>query len=297
MLMTCRFSRVLSRVLFGLLLILCLASPAKAQQFYYNDFEQFSSSQLYDEETWEQDWLEPAWEDGIREGRVHVVRGAEAYRGGASLAVTFPKGGVGTKDGGAQWKLELPGPYSMVRLRYLVKFGSGFDFVRAGKLPGLAGGTAPTGNRTADGYNGFSTRLAWRTPFEGVSGDPPQHTANILNYSKHPGSGLDGGGRDEDDDFWTKKNGELIEIQSGRWYRVTQLVKMNSHGRANGRMKCWLNGKLALDKREIEFRKTKDFGVDVFYFSTFFGGGSEDWAPSKDEVIYFDEFDITIRKK
>ncbi|MFK7736824.1 MAG: polysaccharide lyase [Pirellulaceae bacterium] len=297
MLSSLRSSFFTVRPLAGILLSLCVMSAANAQQFYYNNFEQFSGSQLYDEETWEQDWLEPAWEDGIREGRVSVIRGSEAYRGGASLAVTFPKGGVGTKDGGAQWKLELPGPYTMVRLRYLVKFGSGFDFVRGGKLPGLAGGTAPTGNRTADGYNGFSTRLMWRTPFEGTPGDPRQCTANMLTYSKHPGSGFDGEGRDEDDDYWTDKKGELIEIQSGRWYRVTQLVKMNSDGRSNGRMKCWLNGKLALDKRGIEFRKTRDFGVDVFYFSTFFGGGSEEWAPSKDEVIYFDEFDITIRKK
>ena len=65
----------------------------------------------------------------------------------------------GRKRGGASFKLQLPGgPYDALALRYHVRFGEGFEFVRGGKLPGLYSGTHYAGGNIPDGTNGLSTR-------------------------------------------------------------------------------------------------------------------------------------------
>ena len=244
---------------------------------------------------WEIDWDEPVWEDGIREERVSILSGRGALRNrGASLAVDFPAGTVGPKDGGAQWKFDFESSARVVVFRYRVKFKEGFDFVRGGKLPGLAGGTAPTGSTQADGFNGFAARMMWRTDHEGNPGDPVQTKANLVQYVKHTTSGSNNDGRQEDSLYWTDENGDRVEIEAGRWYRMTSTVILNRVGRANGRIKSYLNGKQVLDARNLEFRYTNDMKIDVLYLSTFFGGSSAAWATSKDETIYFDEFTIDI---
>ncbi|QDT12096.1 polysaccharide lyase [Planctomycetes bacterium K23_9] len=294
--MLCFFRCPLVAVLsFALSCLAFGASNCDAQVVYENAFGHYSQNQLYTKADWKLDWYSPVWEDGIREDRV-AIQLVPNFRGNttASLSVLYPAGAVGPKDGGAQWKLDLPSLATQVRLRYRVKFGEGFDFVRGGKLPGLAGGTAPTGNTRATGYNGWSARVMWRTDYEGLPGVVPQTTANLVQYVKHPTSGYDQTGRDEDDYYW-HDDGVPIEVESGRWYLITQLVKLNTVGRSNGRIKVWIDGQRVLDQRDIEFRYTDRLKIDVMYFSTFFGGGSDDWAPSKDEVIFFDDFNIELR--
>lgn len=276
-------------------LVVLSATSASAQMIYENDFQHYTFDRLYTEDDLDADWYSPVWEDGVREERVALHVGPDR-RGNetTSLAVLYPAGGYGTKRGGAQWILDLPESYSQVRLRYRVKFGEGFDFVRGGKLPGLAGGTAPTGSAPADGYNGWAARIMWRTDYRGTPGEVPQNTANLVQYVKHPTSGYNNDGRNEDNLYYERR-GDRIKIESGRWYLITQLVKMNSVGRTNGRIKAWIDGKEVLDQRNLEFRYTNGLGIDKFYFTTFFGGGSSVWGPSKDEVIYFDDIDIDAR--
>jgi hypothetical protein len=54
----------------------------------------------------------------------------------------------------------------------------------------------------------------------------------------------------------------------------------------------WFDGKLALSTVGA-FRATgATFGIDSFNFTTFFGGIMPDWAPSKDEMAFFNDFII-----
>jgi len=51
---------------------------------------------------------------------------------------------------------------------------------------------------------------------------------------------------------------------------------------------------LALDAQGLRFRASgATFGIDALYFSTFFGGSTADWAATKDEYVYFDDFVIS----
>ena len=275
----------------------CVA-PGAAQVIFSENFDRYTRTQSYTESDLDLDWNTPVWEDGVREGRVEIVTGDKAYGGrGASLAIHYPRGSVGPKQGGAQWKLDFAAsqptpspPYRTVRLRYRLKFGEGFDFARGGKLPGLAGGTAPTGSKPADGRNGWTARLMWRTTFV----DDRESSTNIVQYFKHPTSGFDEDGKQEDNLYWNV-DGVPVELESGRWYNVTQLVKMNTPGLKNGRIKVWLNGTQVLNEKRLVMRTTNSLGIDLLYFSTFFGGSDSSWAPTNDEVIYFDEFEVTVR--
>ena len=48
-----------------------------------------------------------------------------------------------------------------------------------------------------------------------------------------------------------------------------------------GRIIAFLNGKRVLDKRGLTFRYTPDLGIDLLYFTTFFGGSSRRMAIAK----------------
>jgi len=286
-------SRSVSRLLSLSLFILAASAAASthAQVIYQNDFDQHTRSRTYNRSDLDSEWNSPEWEDGIRENRVQIKKGSQAYGGeGCCLAVSYPKEKHGTRDTGAQWIMELDDEYEEVYLTYSVKFKRGFDFVKGGKLPGLAGGTAPTGNTSATGYNGWTARWMWRTFFNGTPGAPKQKRTKAISYAKFYKSGHDRDGKDEDETVFQKGTKDF-SFSSNQWYEVTQRVKLNDHWKDNGILQIWVNDVLVLDQQNIRFRKTKRLKIDKLYFSTFFGGGSS-WRTSKSETAYFDNFMI-----
>lgn len=281
---------------FGLLFVIALATPghALAQVVFENNFDQHSTERVYTDDDLDNDFDEPRWNNGVTEGRVSIVRGSEAFGGtGSALAVAYPANLHGTSGGGAQWQYDLDDDYEELYLSYRVKFESGFDFVRGGKLPGLAGGSAPTGSNQATGTNGWSGRYMWRTDFKGVSGVPEQTVAEWISYAKYTDSGADGTGRDSDRAYWVESDGSRSVLNSDVWYTLTQRVKMNDPGQRNGILQIWLDGRLVHDQQDVLFRTANTFSIDKMYFSTFFGGGSS-WRTSKDEIAYFDDFKIGL---
>ena len=68
---------------------------------------------------------------------------------------------------------------------------------------------------------------------------------------------------------------------------------MNTPGEKDGKIISWLDGKLALLQKGAFRARDATFGIDNFNFTTFFGGITLDWAPIKDEVVYFKNFKFT----
>lgn len=272
------------------------AISAQGDTIYSNDFDDYSKSASYSVEDWGFDWLQPDWESGVSEGRVEIVEGQEARNGsGACLAVHFPEGIEGTKGSGAQWKMEFYGSYSKVELSYWVKFGEDFDFVRGGKLPGLAGGSAPSGRARSSFEKGWAARLMWRTDDLTAASNGEHTRTRMCTYLKHPTSGFDNEGKDEDLLFWNwSLSGSDVRLSSDKWYRITQVITMNDPGKANGRVEAWVGKSHVLSESGYEFRDDLDLGSDQLFFSVFFGGGDSSWETSKDEVIYFDDIQIKV---
>src|SRR5690606_32845406 len=141
------------------------------------------------------------------------------------------------------------------------------DFVRGGKLPGLVGGSAPTGGERATGLNGFSARLMWR---------PGGAAVQYVYYPDQTGTW--------GDDLPYALGGQRA-FSPGRWHRVEHRVRLNTPGQRDGRLQAWFDGELALDAGELRFRDALGVRIDQAYFSTFFGGNDPSWAPTKDEHI------------
>ena len=283
-------------VLFALTAMLFCVRAVIGQTLIDVDFDNRNAS-TYTEDQVEEDFGELRFSNGLDEGWVRIVTGRNAYGGtGSAIRVRYPKGGEGPGEGGAQWIAELDEGYEEAYLSYRVKFADGFDFVRGGKLPGLAGGSAPSGSAPADGVRGWSGRLMWRTDFRGVTGEPEQRTSGLISYAKHVKSGLEMDGRQEDEVFVVEPDGIQSEIVSDRWYAIRQRVVMNTPGQRDGILQVWLDGRLVLDQNDIQWRDTPDLQIDRLFFSTFFGGG-EAWKSSQEEFAFFDDFKMTVPRQ
>ncbi len=199
--------------------------------------------------------------------------------GGHALRVCYKAGAVGPKAG-LQFLSEFSrmgmAPQESAYLRYKLRFDPGFDFVKGGKLPGFAGGDANTGGRKPDGRDGWSARIMWRKGGE------------IVQYIYHPDQEGDFG-----QDFAWSRHGTPCHFKPGSWQSVETYLKMNTPGKHDGVLRCWLDGVLVLENKTLRFRDTPDLKIDLFYFSTFFGGSGLDWASPKDQFVEFDDFIIS----
>lgn len=205
------------------------------------------------------------------ENRGEIVMDVER---GHVLMVTYPKGSFGPHQGGIQFMKTIP-ESDEYYLDYYLKFEKGFDFVAGGKLPGLtSGGGKYTGGNHPYNGEGWSARYAW------------QRKGGIVVYFYHMGM---------------KENwGDAIHIDAflkpGKWYRLTQHIKLNDDDKFNGVMEVWLNGEKLVNKKDVRYRLAPLGKIDSFAFSTFHGGNSPKWAPSVDSYIYFDDIQITLEK-
>jgi hypothetical protein len=220
------------------------------------------------------EWSGLKWASGLSEGRVDIIEGPEAYSG-KSVRVLYPKGSVGPSQGGAQWLVALPKSFDELFLSYRVKFGAGFDFVKGGKIPGLGGGKNNTGGAKPDGTDGWSGRMMWRS------------NGGAVQYLYHPDQPTIYG-----QDLAWNIGGQRIFVP-GQWVLLEHRFVMNTPGQKDGIVQAWWDGALALERSDIRFRDVSTFAIDAFYFSTFFGGSTADWAATKDEYTYFDDFVIS----
>lgn len=209
------------------------------------------------------------WENGLSEGRGIIVAAPDAYSG-KSLRIEYPADKYGSNESGAQWKGVFASSDS-VYLEYKVKFEAGFDFVKGGKLPGVCGGDCNSGSIIPDGTDGWSARFMWRAD------------GRLSLYLYH---------MDQPDDYGHYIDVDAPTFTPGTWYTIRQFVKLNSPGNADGVIKVWVNDQLGLTRSNLRFRTTSSLQIDRLFFSTFFGGSTAEWAPSKDEYVFFDDFKV-----
>lgn len=211
---------------------------------------------------WKQDWPGCEFEDGIKEGHVQLTE----REGLKWLRVNYAVGGIGPERGGTGWRWPI-GKHKAAELRYTLRFGPDFDFVKGGKLPGLCGGPENvSGGRPADGANGFSARLMWRKDGRGEA---------YVYHKNQP-----------------EKYGESFAFPEdfrfppGVPVQVRLAVVMNTGGLRDGILRVWttLPGqgeRLMVERKDMEWRSAETFSVDSLYFETFHGGNDATWAPTR----------------
>ena len=246
---------------------------------FEQSFDQ-STLGMYTGKDLNEQWNTPLWHLGFDQGRASIV---EEQGRGNSLRITYPAGEFGAAGASAflsdlEFAVDLPANFEELYISYDVKFAEGFEFVRGGKLPGLCGyditrtpGTGcNTGGGFPDGFDGWSARGMWREGGE------------MENYVYHSSQESFYG----DDEFWGMK------ARPGQWHQIQHRVVLNTVGEADGLLEAWFDGQKVLNETDFVYRKTSDIGINLFYFSTFFGGNDPSWAPATDQYIFFDNFRI-----
>jgi hypothetical protein len=171
-----------------------------------------------------------------------------------------------------QFKEALP-PAQEYSLSYAVKFDKDFDFVRGGKLPGLAPENHTTGCKPIES-DGWSSRLMWRS----------KGAFEIYSYDQNRASRCG-----------EEYEAEGFQFAKDRYYRVTLHLVVNAPAdKANGYSELYVDGKLLAKSGMLQYRKidSPDTLIKYFFFSTFFGGDDDTWSPDDTVYAYFDDFTV-----
>ncbi|MBK7864684.1 MAG: hypothetical protein IPJ65_40005 [Archangiaceae bacterium] len=173
---------------------------------------------------------------------------------------SFPQGQTGPGTTGAAFVWTIAGA-SKYRIRYEVMPEGNFDFRAGGKLPGLAGGSAPAGG--SDAIDGWSGRLMWNAGgqlsfyFYNVSGGV---SPTVTDYGTHW--------------LWASD----AKLVAGQWNTVEILYDLST-----GETRGYLNG---VEKAHQTL--TYHWGTaDRVMMSAFFGGQGVQYQPSKLEHMSF----------
>ena len=265
--------------LFLIIILITVSSFVMAQKLIKTDFESQPKGTVYGLEKWKADGFKTdEWENGMITRS--MVDDSVSVSGKKSLRITYPKGCYGPEENGAQVALVLPGR-DQYYMSYWLRFSDNFSYTLGGKLPGLAAGKLCSGGEICDGDNGFTARFMW------------EEKGKVVSYLYH----MDKPGKWGDVRPLIYPSGKQVIFEQGKWYQIMERVKINSSGNNyDGEVEVWINGLQVLFRKGIRFTSNGE-KVDRFYFSTFHGGGSADWAPARTSYIWFDDIIISENKK
>jgi len=186
----------------------------------------------------------------------------DTYRGDKPYSTGLT--GQARPTGGMNFPTKIT-PCTSAKIVYYVKFPSGFDFRRGGKLPGLSSYniTASGGNQGTAGITSFTARLMW------------QQSGNITAYA-YTAENLTRWGTIYGTGF-----GKSLPISAGNWYKIEQIVTLNDVGKSNGRCAIWVNDVPLCDIKDVLWRTVDTLKIEGVFMSSFFGGhtgidGSDD---------------------
>lgn len=184
------------------------------------------------------------------------------------IEVTYPANTL--YNGGVNTPWNLPSRQD-TWMSYCVEFDNDFDFVLGGKMPGLAGGSRPTGG-VGPQCSGYSARMMWG----GGTGQP-----EMILYLYHQGQAGTYG-----DEISTG-----IIPQQGQKYCFTQHINVGTPGNADGTIEIWVNGVQVINMQNIQLLCAGEtWQTDWLLFSTFYGGGTSNWESNQTNTATYSDF-------
>lgn len=252
---------------------------SQQNEIYKNNFDHLRTG-LYNAEEFKEAF-EVNFCKGADEGRVSISSFQDK---GNVLKVKYPKGKVKTNDSGMHTKVywENYESFDELYFSYRVYIPADFEFRAGAKLPGLAYQTRDRNMSLRlmwrrDGllefYNHFQTRPTWSEWKASVNW-------SLIDPYNEPGG----------------PQPDQVKLKKGQWNHIEVYHKLNTAGENNGIMRGWLNEELAIDITDNgDYRQNneEDIRLNTIYLSTFFGGSSNDYKPTKDQYAYFDDFIVS----
>ena len=105
-----------------------------------------------------------------------------------------------------------------------------------------------------------------------------------VTYLYHPGQS----GRFGDDISWGRG------LVDGGWHQVRQCYTLNTVGRADGRLRAWIDGAPVLDRAGIVYRTDPKVHVTHLDWSVFRGGDTDDWESERGGDVDLDNLRVTV---
>lgn len=248
------------------------AASTASTLIYSNNFQQHTAG-TYTAARFSADWgFSPGASAGVADNRLSIVADPTNSNNRA-LRVTYRANQIGGSSASV-FTYSIPGgPHTHLWLQYKVMFDANFNWVKGGKLPGLAGfsGTKPTGCVSNSLLNGFSARFMWR------------ENGNGFLYLYNPVKQEECGDYSPLNSFFTK----------GRWYTITSFVELGTANQYNGAVTTYIDAVQVSRVTGLMLRNSASVSIDKFLFETFFGGSTSDWAPASDQYSYFDDISIS----
>ena len=153
-------------------------------------------------------------------------------------------------------------------------------------MPGCAGTyeRAGWGGRRSDGHNGWSARGGF-----GIAvpvGHPLAGNVPVHSYVYHSDM------KEATGETWPWSTDRPGVLAQERWYCIEQHVRLNAPGASDGVLQAWIDGHIALDRRDVRFRESMDLHIETVWFNVFHGGTS---ASPLDQHLYIDSIVIATR--
>ncbi|KAG5641804.1 hypothetical protein DXG03_004170 [Asterophora parasitica] len=226
--------------------------------------------------------------DGKKAMKAHYPQGSYTF-------THQPQGGL---------SFYAPGPSSVdlstakeATFGYSVYFDAGFAFNKGGKLPGIYGGNS---DEDAVGCSGgrrstacFSARLMWRSEGAGefYTYLPPYTDARFAANKKQCNVAPQS---DCNPTYGASVGRGAFQFAAGQWTTVSERVRLNDVGKANGELELFVNGKSVISVSGLILRDSSAGRMRGIQMQTFFGGSSPDFASPKSQNAYFSDFSVAI---
>jgi hypothetical protein len=219
-----------------------------------------------------------------------------------ALTVKYPPGQVGSRSG-HQRRIPLPAGATNVMLEFSVFIPLNWKPVKGGKMFGFAFG--PNADVKASGgkwqkHHG-SCRLMWRV-------GKTDHDIRLCPYVYLPTTvsetafspgylavrSVAGPGSTAGHDIWRKTSSSLA-LHRGRTHKIKLEMRLNTSGKADGVLAAMVDTN-RLEVRDMVWHSGKEEEAAVSITSaeldTWYGGGSKDWAPPRQQTLTFRNISI-----
>lgn len=219
--------------------------------------------------------------DGSRSNENNCTKAEITKVGDGMLRAFFGKGALLGWETGFTWINKIPQTKKAV-MEYRLKFENGFDWTYGGKLPGLCGGgSCPAGcTDISNQQKSFSTRIMW------------QKLGGMITYPYWPDNTNRCGGT------WrwhepgnTSKN---LTMKDNTWYTVRQELEVGTANATNGKLRMFLNNQLVYENNKARFVTDNNTYINAAYWTTYVGGSTDMFRPSRDQHIFFDDFKVWV---
>ncbi|GAA5895042.1 hypothetical protein JCM6882_008270 [Rhodosporidiobolus microsporus] len=215
--------------------------------------------------------------DPLISGSKEIVMQLDYPKGSYSGLSGSDKGGVGNMQLGVWGKKKR-----RTMVSYEVGFNKGFDFVNGGKLPGSYGGDPGSG--CSGGRNNpacFSLRMMWR---KDGGGELYAYIPQYDGICESEGAYCHG-------DQVISFNRDRFSYTAGTYNTITEIAIMSSDTEtANGVLAVYAGNKLAFERHDVVLSVNESVFFSTFMISSFFGGGSKEYASTANAYTYFRNF-------